>query len=712
MKKEKMRLVWIAPVSLLAAVLVPLRANAQDAITGVAIETHATFNNAGVMVTYTGDANGDAAAALEVDVDGAGFAGAHPLSRAGAGRFVGSAFFLPDGTEYSLRVTLEDPDGVTNGTLTASGVTRLLQIPESSGETFHVAVDGDDGNDGSEAFPLATVAAGVSAASAGDTVLIHAGEYHEEITVTGGGSDGAPVTIRSYGDGEVVLTGASPALCEAGAWTSVGGGVYSAPVAQTWFVAVDDVRMWRYESLVDLQALSLGTDGGFYFEAGTVYLRLPGDAAPAGHEIEVSELGRAFWLEGAPNVVIRDVTIRAYGGEEYSEGIMVRDGSFGVWIAGCAFEHVMPGIWVKNDVDDLTVMDNEFSDNGLAEFSWSAVKAQGGMESGALAVDGTYDGQGIVFYRNHVHDSFDGIHICGQEPMSHPNNADVLANTFFHLADDGIETDGDCSNVRIALNRFEQSLCGVSAAPAAVGPTYVIRNLMVDLRNVAPDSDWMTRALKFNVDDPRPSGDVFVYHNTAVTYEAEQAAFGVTDDSVWTAVHLKNNIWVGTGDAFYYENTGLEPFYQDYDLLYSTGDGFVTFDGGHYDTVEAYFDATGLCEHCLGADPAFVDGSGGDYELLDSSEAIDRGTVIPGVDDDYVGGAPDIGAYELGGVGPDADTDSDADSDADADSDTDSGADADGGADAGGSGEDTGSCGCHAVGSAAAPRCSLLELFW
>jgi hypothetical protein len=290
--------------------------------------------------------------------------------------------------------------------------------------------------------------------------------------------------------------------------------------------------------------------------------------------------------------------------------------------------------------------------------------------------------------------------------MAHPNNADVLANTFFRLGDDGIETDGDCSNVRIALNRFERSLCGVSAAPAATGPTYVVRNLMVDLRNVAPGSDWMTRALKFNVDDPRPSGDVFVYHNTAVTYEAGQSAFAVTDDSEWTAVRLKNNIWVGTADAFYYENTGLEPFSQDYDLLRSDGAGLITFDGAHYDTVDAYFTGTGLCEHCLEAEPGFVDAPGGDYDLQESSAAVDRGEIVPGVNDHYVGEAPDIGAYELGGGGADADTDADSDSDSDSDSDADTDTDVD--ADADGSGADDGSCGCKAAGSSGVARGSLL----
>jgi hypothetical protein len=167
---------------------------------------------------------------------------------------------------------------------------------------------------------------------------------------------------------------------------------------------------------------------------------------------------------------------------------------------------------------------------------------------------------------------------------------------------------------------------------------------------------------------------------------------------------------VGTADAFYYENTGLEPFFQDYDLLHSTGDGFVTFDGAHYDSVDAYFAATGLCEHCLEAEPGFVDGPGGDYDLQESSAAVDRGEIVPGVNDGYVGEAPDIGAYELGGAGPDADVDTDTDADSDSDSDSDADADTDVDADADGSGADDGSCGCKAAGSAGVARGSLLAL--
>ncbi len=627
-------------------------ARAQNAITGDGAVVHATFNNVGITVTISGDDNNDASAALEVNVDGAGFQPAHRLSRVATDRFVGSAFYLPEDTSYEVRVTLTDPDGVTNGTLTASGVTRSTTVPASSGAEWHVDPTGSDSGAGTAADPFATVGRGLQEAQPGDTVLVHAGVYHEEIDVPRGGTPGMPITLAGAGDGPAILDGADPSLKSPAAWTDEGGAIYSASAAATRYVSVDGLRLWRYESLADLQSNALNTAGGFFYDGGTVYVRLPGDAAPAGHELQVSVFGRALWLESTPHVVITGLTIRCYGAEEYSEGIMVRDGSHGVWIVDNDFENVMPGIWIKNDVDDLVVRGNTFSDRGLAEFPWYEVKARGGMESGALSVDNQYDGQGIIFSGNVVHDSFDGLRICGDEAMATPNNADVVGNLITHLGDDGIETDGVCSNIRILGNRFEDALVGVSVAPAVGGPTYVIRNLMVDLKNVSPDTDWLVRAMKFNVGDSRPSGDIFAYHNTGATTEADQASFSVTDDSRWTELHLLNNIWLGTDFAFYFTNGGDEPFFHDYDLFHSTGTRLVRYQGTVYDTVGDYFAAAGHCEHCLSADPLFTDFAGGDYTLTEQSPAVDQGVIIPGVNDDFEGSGPDMGAYEHGAAVP------------------------------------------------------------
>ncbi|MFI5168196.1 MAG: right-handed parallel beta-helix repeat-containing protein [Thermoanaerobaculales bacterium] len=47
--------------------------------------------------------------------------------------------------------------------------------------------------------------------------------------------------------------------------------------------------------------------------------------------------------------------------------------------------------------------------------------------------------------------------------------------------------------------------------------------------------------------------------------------------------------------------------------------------------------------------PRFVDATGNDFSLLAGSPMIDKGVVVPGITDGYVGSGPDIGAYERGG---------------------------------------------------------------
>ncbi|MBI1897314.1 MAG: DUF1565 domain-containing protein [Acidobacteria bacterium] len=52
---------------------------------------------------------------------------------------------------------------------------------------FHVAVNGDDRNDGSSSRPFKTITAAARAAQAGDTITVHAGTYRERVTPPRGG---------------------------------------------------------------------------------------------------------------------------------------------------------------------------------------------------------------------------------------------------------------------------------------------------------------------------------------------------------------------------------------------------------------------------------------------------------------------------------------------------------------------------------------------
>jgi len=56
--------------------------------------------------------------------------------------------------------------------------------------------------------------------------------------------------------------------------------------------------------------------------------------------------------------------------------------------------------------------------------------------------------------------------------------------------------------------------------------------------------------------------------------------------------------------------------------------------------------ATGQEPHGLNVEPGFASAASGDYSLSPDSQLIDAGLVIPGINDGYAGGAPDVGAFE------------------------------------------------------------------
>ena len=631
---------------------------AQNGITGTSINLHATFHHVGIQVNFTGDVNNNAIATLEVNIDNAGFQDAHALSRVGNNRFVGTVFSLNSETNVDVRITLSDPEGVNNNVHTASITTRSEQVPVSTGNHIHVATSGNDNTgDGSDSNPYNTIQKAVDLAIPGNKIVIHAGTYHEtvEIAYKNESSINAPITISNAGDGPVILDGTDESYNDSSIWTNEGNNIYSSPLNDTYYIGINGNRLWRYNTLMELQNLIYNTDGGFFpdIAANKVYLKLPGNANPEGFEISVSTLGRAFDIFESTHIIIDGLTFRNYNVGEHSSAIQIADNSIGLWIVNNIFENMETPIRLEEYVEDLVVMSNDFSDQGVNILDWDYVKEfQWWLERGALYItnDG-FTGKGTIFYKNNVYDMFDGVKIVGSEDdfTTYATNSDVEENTFYHLSDDGVEVDGFSCNIRIVNNRFENLLAGVSVAPALAGPVYIVRNLMADLNNVA-SPDWETTAIKFNYDGEK-SGEIFVYHNIGSTFEEEQAAISITNDSNWDNLVIKNNIWSGTLFAFYHwlDNTSNLTMTHDSDLLYSTSEILVLFDETEYLTVENYFTGTNLCQNCLNNDPLFVDDASGDYHLNTNSPAIDQAEIIMGINENYLGSAPDMGIYEQAG---------------------------------------------------------------
>jgi hypothetical protein len=62
--------------------------------------------------------------------------------------------------------------------------------------------------------------------------------------------------------------------------------------------------------------------------------------------------------------------------------------------------------------------------------------------------------------------------------------------------------------------------------------------------------------------------------------------------------------------------------------------------------LATFINLTGQELHGLSSAPGFSNPASGDYTLSSGSPLIDRGLIIPGINDDYAGRAPDIGAFE------------------------------------------------------------------
>lgn len=299
------------------------------------------------------------------------------------------------------------------------------------------------------------------------------------------------------------------------------------------------------------------------------------------------------------------------------------------------------------------------------------VTGPSGWADDTVGADGNNLGEGIeltgsgnVICRNHVRGFRDCVSLV-EDTGNVQTSIDIFGNDLELCADDAVEADFSNGNVRVYRNRIRNSFVGLSSQPSIGGPTYFIRNVMY---NVIYSPFKLHRG---------SIGDV-AFHNTAVkTGDAFAVYAAVTWDRAW----FRNNLFLGgTGGGVYggYGNgSGLATDLSaagplcdfDYDGLGSIGTGTfqgdiggVSWDGLaelHTLTTEAHavqvdlsvFDAA----VAFPASP-FPELPAPVLTLAPGGAAVDKGEVLPNVDDDFEGAAPDLGAYEVGqpvpGYGP------------------------------------------------------------
>ena len=630
---------------LMAGVLSPSSAPVRAA---AALGLYGTFHAMGVIVTLaaTDDPDGDATASVEYRTGSEAYHTGFPLSRVSSTRFVGSLFWLTPGTPYDVHVTLSDPDGVLDGdTVSVIGSTRAeITVPTPS-HSYYVSPSGS-GTTCSLAAPC-SLTEGLSQAQPGQEVVLRGGVYYRSETLPRSGTSGAPIVVKGYPGETAILDGADPATFT---WTNQGGGVWSTTVnaSDPHLVLSSGQRLYPYQNLSDLQNLIWGIPG-FYANGTSLYVRLAGNANPNTTTMIVSRNESAFYVDGRSYIYFLDLTFRHYGLGSYGKAIYFDDASDNL-VQGCTFAVNDLGIGIKRDSHRNVIQDNTFYDVDF-DWPWDAVKDGSGLETGGIRFYDPATGRGNVIRRNTFHDYFDGFGVCPDATAGVTNETDVYENLVYNAGDDGMETDGQCSNVRIWGNTFHDVLSGISLAPVYTGPVYAIRNLIY--RTGVGNNSYPGLSFKFN-SGYDPSGPMYLFHNTADAALPGSSGLDIESPGTWKTIYARNNIWSGTEFALSNANPS-QPLDFDHDDLYTTlANELVWWDGlpdRHLNTLAEFRTATGQEMHGLNVVPGFANAAGGDYALDASSDLIDAGVVIPGINDDYVGAAPDIGAFEYQGFG-------------------------------------------------------------
>jgi alpha-N-arabinofuranosidase len=114
----------------------------------------------------------------------------------------------------------------------ANAYTSTLKDYALKYHTYHVSVDGNDANAGTKTSPLRTISAAANLAMPGDTVLVHAGIYREQITPPRGGDSNAERIVYEAAPGEKVVIKGSEIIK---GWKKLENDTWEVKITNTFF---------------------------------------------------------------------------------------------------------------------------------------------------------------------------------------------------------------------------------------------------------------------------------------------------------------------------------------------------------------------------------------------------------------------------------------------------------------------------------------------
>lgn len=305
------------------------------------------------------------------------------------------------------------------------------------------------------------------------------------------------------------------------------------------------------------------------------------------------------------------------------------------------------GVLARAGQRDFYICDNIFAGRLLWPQTWDD-------DFGARSIDDgiQVDGEGHVVCHNELSGFGDAM-----KSRSPGNRAiDFYGNEVLWTYDNGLELDGSAGNTRALRNRFTNNYLPLSFQPIYGGPVYAIRNVAVNIAN---------EQFKFHgraTSPPQHPSGMHLWHNSFVS--PHHAVFMATN-ATSHFFSLVNNVFVGPerpnrGRTVSWDGP-INAARIDYNGYFPDGEFMWQFPRGRefYSSFRRMQSSGMEVNGVLLDERTFASGlrASRDYrELLEPQDltltgdtgAIDRAVLIPNVNDDFTGMAPDLGALELG----------------------------------------------------------------
>jgi hypothetical protein len=330
----------------------------------------------------------------------------------------------------------------------------------------------------------------------------------------------------------------------------------------------------------------------------------------------------------ASYVWLEDLTVR-----NQAYALMSKDAPTGVVVNRCSFFNNHYSIYLQRGGSNWYIADNTIV--GDTPFSTESFDGEGIELNGAFT-----DSFGHVVAHNSITRVADGV-------SSGTHNIDVVGNDIFDVSDDGVEGDYGLANIRVWGNRIHNAAHnGISYQPQNDSPWYIVRNQLVGFKE-AP--------FKFRTTDRS-----VIAHNTIVMWSKMLCC----NDAHLLRSIVRNNLWISVaGGQLWDFGSSVKDWRSSFD-----NDGFdwganttpFRYGGVVYSNLAGFKAASGLEVNarqisratCFATfnvpGPAPVTIPSQHMSLKAGCGAIDAGAILPGINDGFAGGGPDLGAYELG----------------------------------------------------------------